>query len=166
MVGARAILVGASAAALFLGGCSANRIAHTPAQSSAPIDSSATLGQWTIADPIVDPEAGFGEGVRVTGATLSVTSEGFDRITTIERGQRRIEVGETGSWIAQGATLALTPEVVTVIVTQPGDVSAETFEPESTGDAAARLSLVGDRLVLEMLEQGQPVGRIAYRRER
>lgn len=128
----------------------------------APIDSRATLGEWIIADP-----AGrFGEGVRVTDATISVTEQGFDRVTTIERDQRRIEVGESGSWIVDGSTLALTPETVTVIVTQPGDVSAETFEPEKTGEAAARLSLVGDRLVLEMLEAGRPVGRIAYRRER
>lgn len=141
-------------AALVLGGCSV--------APPTPIDSRATLGEWTIADPGSE----FGEGVRVTGATISVTDEGFDRVTTIERDQRRIEVGESGSWAVDGASLALRPETVTVIVTQPGDVSAETFEPESTGDAAARLSLVGDRLVLEMLESGQTVGRIAYRRER
>ncbi len=140
--------------ALLLGGC-----ASRPA---APIDSRATLGEWTIADAA----AGFGAGVRVTDATISVTERGFDRVTTIERDERRIEVGETGSWRVEGASLTLVPETVTVIVTQPGDVSAETFEPENTGDAAARLSLVGDRLVLEMLESGQTVGRIAYRRER
>ena len=147
-------VVAASAALLVLGGCSIAR--------PASIDSRATLGNWTIAEP----GGRFGEGVSITGATISVTETGFDRITTIERDQRRIEVGESGSWIVDGPSLALTPESVTVIVTQPGDVSAETFEPESTGEAAARLSLVGDRLVLEMLEAGRPVGRIAYRRER
>lgn len=154
----RAILAGLIAAGSGLaGGCgSAARVVQTP------IDSQATLGEWTIADGSVR----FGEGVRVTDATLSITAEGFDRITTIERDTRRIEVGETGSWFVDGSSLGLRPESVTVIITQPGDVSAETFEPESTGDAAARLSFVGDRLILEMLEAGQAVGRIAYRRDR
>ena len=139
---------------LVRGGCSI-------ATPTAAIDSRATLGEWTIAQPGDE----FGEGVRVTDATISVTEHGFDRVTTIERDHRRIEVGESGSWTVDGASLALVPETVTVIVTQPGDVSAETFEPENTGEAAARLSLIGDRLVLEMLESGQPVGRIAYHRE-
>ncbi|MEL6499617.1 MAG: hypothetical protein AAF937_11615 [Planctomycetota bacterium] len=153
MIAARPLLLLACCATL-LGGCSI-------ATPIAAIDSRATLGEWTIAQPGDE----FGEGVRVTDATIRVTEQGFDRVTTIERDQRRVEVGESGSWTIDGASLALVPETVTVIVTQPGDVSAETFEPENT-EAAARLSLIGDRLVLEMLESGQPVGRIAYLRER
>lgn len=100
------------------------------------------------------------------GSTIRLTEDGFDRVTVMERDARLIEVGESGTWAVQGQTLALSPETVTVIVTQPGDVSAQTFEPDRMPQPPARLSMVGDRLVLEMLESGETVGRIAYRRGR
>lgn len=119
------------------------------------------MGNWVIADR----SGTFDGGVELADSTISVTETGFDRITRIQRENRLIEVGESGSWSVEGPGLSLRPETVTVIVTRPGDVTAETFEPEND-TATATLTLVGDRLVLEMLEAGRPVGRIAYRRDR
>lgn len=121
-------------------------------------DPLAAVGAWTLAD------VPLGDGAP-KASTLLVSASGFDRVTLVEEPGRTIEIGETGSWTHRGGALWLEPESVTVAVTEAGDVRFDSFAVSDEPGSEASLQLVGDRLVLELLEAGRSVGRYAYRRE-
>jgi hypothetical protein len=123
-----------------------------------PVDPLSALGAWTLAEP-------SSRGGAPKTSTLLVSESGFDRVTLVEEPGRTIEIGETGSWTRRGGALWLEPESVTVAVTEAGDVRFDSFSVSDEPGSEASLQLVGDRLVLELLEAGRSVGRYAYRRE-
>jgi hypothetical protein len=150
---------------LMMGCAGAPLAGHDPAEVGTVPFGSGAFGSWTIDEP----GRRFERGLTPSASTLVITDTGFDRVTVIEEPERTIEVGESGSWRLGGGdlrgALLLTPETVTVAVAEGADVRLRTFQPEVGSTHTAALRLVGDRLVLELLEAGRPVGRIAYRRE-
>lgn len=143
-------------------GCASVPSAEHPAPASACVDAlrEQALGSWTLdtRDPSVSPSPVW--------STMTISPEVFDRITLVENGDRQIEVAESGRWSASPAGFVmLDPEMVTLVITEPGDISVETYEADDASASSARLRVVGDRLVLEMLLRGEPVARYAYRRE-
>ncbi|MEM8757820.1 MAG: hypothetical protein AAGF47_08565 [Planctomycetota bacterium] len=127
------------------------------------------VGSWTLDDPR-DTHANWAP----IESSLIVSDGGFDRVTLIDSGDRRIEVSESGRWTpAPGGMLSLSLDNVLLVITERGDVSVESYRPGERGpgeegdpgSASARLRLVGDRLILEMLNAGKPETRFAYRRD-
>ena len=145
----------------WIAGCSATPTAQRPdAALIAEQRAEAAIGSWTLdtGAPGVSPEP--------VASTITISPGVFDRITLVETGDRQIEVAESGRWTASDSGfMLLDPDLVTLVITEPGDVSVESYEANDDSESSARLRLVGDRLVLEMLLAGEPVARYAYRRE-
>ncbi|MEM9166480.1 MAG: hypothetical protein AAGB48_05590 [Planctomycetota bacterium] len=142
-----AILVAACIAA----GCSSDPM--SPRLTVADL----ALGSWTLI------ESGGGEPA--LASSMTITAEGFDRVTSLTSSDRLVEVAEQGSWSrVAGGHLELMPETTMLVITEPGDVSVESFESDRDSGSSARLRIVGDRLVLEMLMAGEPIARFAYSR--
>mgnify|MGYP001028438780 CR=1 FL=1 len=146
-----------------LTGCSGTQRVSSPGQHASDVPGSIAddvIGSWTLAAeaPGVKP--------RPLASTMTIAPGVFDRVTLVENGGRQIEVAESGRWTASAAgEMLLDPDLVTLVITEPGDISVETYEAQDDSDSSARLRLGGDRLVLEMLLAGEPVARYAYRRE-